>query len=274
MMTNSIKSRYLRLRAQIFAAPNRAEIEQGALRVLIAGVVMCYLIIYTLGDSAIKPSEGHVVAVSIGFFAFSLVLVCRILVSAETSIPRRLLGMLADNGVTTYCLLNMGEGGAVVIGVYLFITFGNGFRFGRAYLYACQAMGILGFTSVLAYSDFWSMHTAIGSGFLIGLLVLPLYVGVLAERVEKAKKRADEANQAKSRFVANVSHEMRTPLNGVIAMADVLRETHLSESQREIVDTMNTSAQLLQAQIEDVLDVEKIERAGCRSRQSHSNSDG
>ena len=42
---------------------------------------------------------------------------------------------------------------------------------------------------------------------MIGLLVLPFYVGVLAERIEKAKKRADEANQAKGRFVANVDAE-------------------------------------------------------------------
>ena len=52
---------------------------------------------------------------------------------------------------------------------------------------------------------------------------------------------------------------MRTPLNGVVAMADVLRETSLSESQMEIVDTLGTSANLLLAQIEDVLDMAKIE---------------
>src|SRR6516225_7018025 len=96
-------------------------------------------------------------------------------------------------------------------------------------------------------------------GVVISILVLPFYVGVLAERITEAKKRADEANQAKGRFVANVSHEMRTPLNGVIAMADVLRETSLNESQREIVETMTTSAELLLAQIEDVLDLSKIE---------------
>jgi two-component system sensor histidine kinase RpfC len=56
-----------------------------------------------------------------------------------------------------------------------------------------------------------------------------------------------------------MSHEMRTPLNGVIAMADVLRETTLSGAQREIVETMTTSAHLLLAQIEDVLDMAKIE---------------
>lgn len=220
---------------------------------------MGYLSWYTFGDVVTNGSEVQVFTVSVGFFLFSVALAARIITSGGVSITRRYVAMVADNVVTTYCLMNMGEAGAVVIGVYLFITFGNGFRYGRRYLHICQAMAVFGYSAVLAFSPFWSHHIAIGVGFLIGLLVLPFYVGVLAERIEKAKKRADEANQAKGRFVANVSHEMRTPLNGVIAMADVLRETTLSESQREIVETMTTSANLLLAQIEDVLDMAKIE---------------
>ena len=167
--------------------------------------------------------------------------------------------MIIDNAVTTYCLIRMGEGGAVIIGVYLFVTFGNGFRYGRLYLYACQVMAMVGFGLVLAESTYWSHSIFVGIGFLIALVVLPFYVGCLAQKIKEAKKRADDANQAKGRFLANMSHEMRTPLNGVIAMADVLRETSLNESQREIVDTLGTSAHLLLAQIEDVLDMAKIE---------------
>jgi two-component system sensor histidine kinase RpfC len=153
----------------------------------------------------------------------------------------------------------MDEGGAFVLGVYLFVAFGNGFRFGRTWLHASQVLGIAGFAVVLWLSPFWSQHMTVGMGFMVALLVLPFYVGVLSQRITEAKRRADEANAAKGRFLANVSHEMRTPLNGVIAMADVLRETNLNESQREIVETMTTSAHLLLAQIEDVLDMAKIE---------------
>jgi two-component system sensor histidine kinase RpfC len=240
----------------------RPELEQALIRVVIAFIVMVYLFWYAFRSSlapALTIAEHQVLAVSIGFFLFSGALALQILRKGGTSIPRRYLAMVADNVVTTYCLMNMGEGGAVVIGVYLFITFGNGFRYGRVYLHVCQVMGIAGFSLVLAFSNFWSQHIAIGVGFLIGLVVLPFYVGVLAERIEKAKRRADDANQAKGRFVAHVSHEMRTPLNGVIAMADILRETTLSDSQLEIVETMTTSAQLLLAQIEDVLDMAKID---------------
>ena len=243
----------------LVAMAHRPELEQTSLRVFIAGIVMVYLFWYSFRDGAVSQSEEMVLLVSVLFFAFGLALMLRVLLTARPSVARRYLGMVADNAVTSFCLMQMGEGGAVVIGVYLFITFGNGFRYGRRYLHVCQGLGVAGFTLVLALSDFWSHHVAIGTGFLIGLLILPFYVGVLAERIENAKKRADEANQAKGRFVANVSHEMRTPLNGVIAMADILRETSLSEAQREVVETMTTSAQLLLAQIEDVLDLSKIE---------------
>ena len=167
--------------------------------------------------------------------------------------------MLVDNAATTYCLVLMGEAGAIIIGVYLFITFGNGFRYGRAYLHASQALMIFGFGLVVAFSEYWRTHTSLAIGVFLACLTLPFYVGVLAQRIEEARRRADAANVAKGRFLANMSHEMRTPLNGVIAMADVLRETPLSESQHEIVDTMTTSAHLLLAQIEDVLDLAKIE---------------
>jgi two-component system sensor histidine kinase RpfC len=87
----------------------------------------------------------------------------------------------------------MGEGGAVLFGAYLFITFNNGFRYGRFYLLACQLMGLVGFSVVLAMSPFWSNHVTIGSGYLVALIVLPLYVGVLAERISAARVRAEEA---------------------------------------------------------------------------------
>src|SRR5512140_1168801 len=157
----------------------RPELEQSLLRVVIAFIVMIYLFWYTLRDGGIDTGEGQVLTVSVAFFLFGVLLSAQILARGGTSVVRRYIGMVADNAVTTYCLMNMGEGGAVVIGVYLFVTFGNGFRYGRMYLHSCQAMGVVGFAAVLAYSEFWSQHIAIGLGFLIGLVVLPFYVGVL-----------------------------------------------------------------------------------------------
>ena len=244
----------------MLAAVRGTELEQAGLRVLIGGVVMAYLAMYvSLQGPAAQPQEYEVLIVAVAFFLFGVAMMLRVIAAHEGSRARRVLAMVADNAVTSYCLIRMGEGGAVILFVYLFITFGNGFRYGRPYLRACQLMSLAGFTIVLLLSPYWSSHPWIGAGFLIALVVLPSYVGMLSDWLKEARQRADDANQAKGRFLAMVSHEMRTPLNGVIAMADILRETDLNEAQREIVNTLGTSAYLLLAQIEDVLDMAKIE---------------
>lgn len=239
----------------VFAAAPRLELEQAVVRVAIVGLILGYLLWAMRGGSV----ELEVLAVTTSFLAFSVLLTLVILAVPHDSVARRFVGMIGDNAVATYFLYQMGEGGAVILFVYLFITIGNGFRFGNLYLHACQLMSIAGLSVLLFVSPFWSQHKGIGIGLLIMLFAIPFYVRFLSDRIKKERKRADEANEAKGRFLANMSHEMRTPLNGVIAMADVLRETSLSESQREIVDTLGTSANLLLAQIEDVLDVAKIE---------------
>jgi two-component system sensor histidine kinase RpfC len=254
-----------RIKGIVASAPEQ-EFRQTKVRVYIVAAILVYLLWYVFHDGKVEQWELEVLAVTTSFLAFSVALVVLVLATRRESVPRRFIGMVGDNAVATYFISQMGEAGALILFVYLWITVGNGFRYGRRYLHLCHLMSILGFCTVLAISPFWSKHLWIGGGFLIALCALPLYVARLSRRIEEARehaeesrKRADDANQAKGRFLANVSHEMRTPLNGVIAMADVLRETDLNESQREIVETLGTSAQLLLAQIEDVLDMAKIE---------------
>jgi len=247
-----------RLFDAVAAAP-RPELGQAWLRLVIATAVLGYVAWYVLRDGELAPTEFQAILAAAAFVVFALALVIQIVAQPTVSVARRLLGIAIDNAVASYGLYVLGEAGAFILGLYLFVTVGNNFRYGRRYMHVSQALAISGFIAVVRFSGFWSQHVSIAVGYLIALLIVPAYVGHLGSRITKERKRADEANQAKGRFLANVSHEMRTPLNGVIAMADVLRETRLNESQREIVDTLATSAHLLLVQIEDVLDMAKIE---------------
>lgn len=74
-----------------------------------------------------------------------------------------------------------------------------------------------------------------------------------------ARRKAEEAGEAKSRFFANITHEVRTPMNGVIAMAELLLEGDLTEPQRSGLQLISQSGSSLLTIINDILDYSKIE---------------
>lgn len=76
---------------------------------------------------------------------------------------------------------------------------------------------------------------------------------------QEARQAAESASEAKSVFLATMSHEIRTPLNGLLGMLEVLSGTELNESQREYLETVQLSADVLLEILNDVLDISKIE---------------
>ena len=241
------------LRAKLAARPD-TEHEQAIVRLLISGLLVLYLLPNTVG-----AARELILYIGGAHFALALLVLLRIFDSAEKSPARRVVAIFADFATVTCYMVFFGERAAPLFLLYVWMTLANGFRFGRQYLLVSLALGFGGFWLVLLYGGFWQAHSQLGYGLLFAFLALSLYVQSLVTKLYDALARAEAANQAKRRFISVVSHEMRTPLNAIIGMSDLLRDTQLSREQADMLQTLRSSSRVMLGLVEDVLDFSKIE---------------
>jgi len=77
--------------------------------------------------------------------------------------------------------------------------------------------------------------------------------------LEETKEEADRANRAKSDFLANISHEIRTPVNAIVGISHLMAHTELTDRQRDYLGKIRTSAKALLDTIDPILDFSQIE---------------
>ncbi len=233
------------------------ELEQAIIRILIVCAVFVYLL---SSHSSITTREFlDLLVFCSSFLLISVLIFAAIVVYPYKLVARRGVSIVVDMTAISSAMYLVGDAGAPLYPLYLWVTFGNGFRFGNPYLFASSSLSLIGFSIVIASVPFWHRHIALSLGLLFALLVLPLYVSTLLRRLKEAITRAEEASKAKSQFLANMSHELRTPLNGIIGMSNLLKETPLNFEQQEFAETINYSVYTLLSLIENILDISKIE---------------
>lgn len=81
----------------------------------------------------------------------------------------------------------------------------------------------------------------------------------LEDDLKKSKKIAEDAQEAEKQFLARMSHEIRTPLNAIIGMVHLMYDTQPSREQKDYLNTLRTSADILLRLISYILDISKIE---------------
>lgn len=126
--------------------------------------------------------------------------------------------------------------------------------------------------SLWGTDEFWSMlvvlpFTAAGLFVLVTMTLLredrirafQLHQAHLIEELEAARDKANAANDAKSNFLGVISHELRTPMNGVLGAAQLLSATRLETTQREYLSIIRNSGDNLLSLLNDILDMTKIE---------------
>lgn len=82
---------------------------------------------------------------------------------------------------------------------------------------------------------------------------------VLEEALKYVNLYAKKAEESEKFFLASMTHELKTPINAIIGMSDLLRMTNIDNEQKEYVEILDTSTRYLQKLVSDILDISKIE---------------
>ena len=240
---------------------NRPDTEHGQALVRLAMLVLvvAYLQLVVSGRPEIAQEFRLSLQLLALEFGVCFVILGWLFAHPGVSYPRRVLGMIADYTLMGVGLYLLGDLLAWMYVVILWVTVGNGLRYGPQWLYLAIGFAAVSFGAVLATTPYWQQNLWLGGGLLIGLAAVPLYLSSLLRQLVQATEAAQAANRAKSRFLANISHELRTPLNGILGMSELLASTPMTSEQRDSAEVIRTSARALQMLVDEVLDLSSLE---------------
>lgn len=208
----------------------------------------------------INPSVPREALISGTVFALvSAGIVVHMLIRPGQSTIRRIVAIVCDLATVSFQLRYVGETSSVLFLLYLWITFGNGFRFGVRFLYIAMTVSAVCFMVVIYTTPRWHDDIYLSATLLLSLIVLPLYASTLIRKLSNAKAQAEAAYRAKTLFLASVSHELRTPLNAIIGLSSLMAGTNLDAEQRGIIRTIGSAGDTLLRQINSILNLSRIE---------------
>lgn len=232
-----------------------SEFEQALIRLAIISGVLSFAL---LSDHS-EFNKPLIINIALTSLLIGLLLLSSIIYSSKKSVPRRVIGIIVDIGACSIGVFYGGEWAYSFFWVFVFILIGNGFRFGSAYTYFVAALSLLGIGLSWHFSPYWTFSNAMSVGLMVGIMMITIYLGALLNRLQKLVEEVKKANDAKGQFLANVSHEIKTPMNGILGMLDIVQRQDLPEKTRSQVSMAQHSAESLLVLMNDILDFSKIE---------------
>lgn len=235
-----------------------SEPQQAIIRLAIAGAVLAYLAALA-AFSPTLPVLVPLLALDVAGMLSAWLLFVHLMAEPAPSRVRRGAAIVNDVLLISLFLHVGGMYAAPWFAIYWWVILGYGFRFGVKPLAWCAALSVIGFAAVCATTPFWQVQGPVAIGIWLALVLLPGYAAAFIRKLTAAKAQAGQAAAAKSRFLAIMGQELRTPLNSIIGMGSLIARTKLDAEQRDMLTTMQYSARALLGLINDLLVLSQLE---------------
>ena len=193
------------------------------------------------------------------YLLFSAVLLLSIRWTPRPVMGRVVIALFADFGMISLEMHAGGGATSVLYPIYLWVILGNGFRFGLRFLFAAMIAALVGFGIVCRTTPFWLHQDYLWFGLMVGLIIVPGYGATLIAKLSAARREAEAADQAKSMFLASVSHSVRTPLNAILGSLGLLEDSLLDKEQRELTHQLRIGSDILMSLVSSILDFSQLE---------------
>jgi two-component system, sensor histidine kinase RpfC len=181
---------------------------------------------------------------------------------------RWLAAIIFDVALALAVMLREPEGMSFFHPIMLWLTLGNGFRFGVRWLFVAAILSTTAFGFIVLSTVYWQQNLTLGLGLAAALLVIPAYCSSIIRKISLAKEEAEAASKAKSYFLASVSHELRTPLNAIIGYGNHLRQSDMPRGQKEMVEASVLAGEHLLHLIEQLIEVARSGAGSARIKNS------
>lgn len=239
-----------------------AELAQCKVRFAIFFIVTSYITISSMVVSPVNAIEPWARAVLIYYCVHAIIslgIYALVRMFPGHYPARRALTMVNDYAALGYSII---VGCTVMLPVYaiiVWVTVGNGMRFGRTYLYAASILGQITIAVIFLLTPHWQADPILALTLSTTALIVPVYASVLLRRIETAKQAAEEASTAKSRFLAQASHDLRQPLHAINLFLFSLQQTGLNSAQGAIADRIDRSLQGVGRLFRSLLDISTLD---------------
>ncbi|MET0088796.1 MAG: response regulator [Candidatus Thiodiazotropha sp.] len=220
-----------------------AEFQQSVRRLLFAITISAVFLIADRFDPS--PAISHAILLSVGYTGFSLALLLSFRFFTQASHARRLLTLIADQGIACLAMHSLGEQGTPLLSIMFLITLGYGVRYGSGYLYLGTLISSTGLLALTLGSPFLSGHPLLGMSLIAVNLSVSLFVSRLLKSHQTPNTPSgatrvvppatDEVQQAQ--LPGEASSESSAPLkNRALIMTESLSLYQKLEQQLKVWD--------------------------------------